>query len=437
MFSKATWDLNQIVNAKYKWQFIGIPVQSMNVLPTFFGGFVRQYNETGRGSGFLETNRWIQLQNNDVMEAVNGYQIVQPTAKKYEFQGTLYNKSFQKTLNYTTGSDFPGQHLIGNPYTAAIDISQITFGPNTKQTVYLYNTGTFDSWNAFRSNTSADSTSFTSGQYTAIPKETAGSNGLPRQIPSMQAFMVRTLGTTDGMVTVDYNAVRQRNFSIQRTKKNQLASLRINLIGEKMDNDVMWLFSHEGTTRNFDNGWDAFKLAGDAGTARIQAVENGINYQINAVPDINETLLSARAGANDTSYKLRISNENMDSRHQSLYLLDLITNELTDISAPVTEYFFNMTNTSSEPRFKILTSAGITTALRNTSVQYNNGKLLWPNHSEISNIRIYNVQGIEIFRIDPSNLAHNYVDKRLVPGVYLFKTTMYDNTLKSGKIIVE
>jgi len=362
MYSKASWTVVNNVRSDYKWQFFGIPVKtSAYATPLFTGSFVRKHNEAGSNT---TSNLWIQLAGGNAMQNINGYEIAQVAPTIYSFTGELYNQSFTKTLSYTpktSGSQYPGQHLIGNPYTSAIDINQITFDANTQATVYLYNTGSLANWENFKGVTRMDSTVYTPGQYITIPKNVAGSDSIPRQIPSMQAFMVKTLGSTPGSVTINYNAVKQKNFSVQRAKQESLSSLRFNLIGATADHDVAWIFSHEGTTRGYDNGWDGPKMAGDAGTARIQSVEADNNYQINTVPDIHETVLSARAGKNDTQYKLVVTNENMLSKYNNIYLLDLKTNALVDISRSRTEYFFSMTNTSSEPRFKVLTSAGLTT----------------------------------------------------------------------------
>jgi hypothetical protein len=231
--------------------------------------------------------------------------------------------------------------------------------------------------------------------------------------------------------------VKQKIFSVQRAKQESLSSMRINLIGEKMDHDVMWIFSKEGTTRGYDNGWDGPKMAGDAGTARIQAVEADNIYQINTVPDVNETVISARAGNTDISYKLKITNENMLSQYNVLYLYDILTKALIDISLPETEYFFTMTNTSSEPRFKILTSAGMTTGLSNTSVNYSNGRLTCVDWSKLSDIKIFNIQGIEVSNINLSNRRANAIDTGLTQGVYILKITTKDTAQYSTKIIVD
>jgi hypothetical protein len=416
---------------------MGIPVQSLPALPTFYGGFVRRYNEGGIGYGYELTKRWIQLQNEDDMEYLSGYEIVQPTAKKYEFPGTLYNQDINMTLSYTEGADYPGQHLIGNPYTAAIAISGIHLSSTMDSTIYIYNTGTFSSWLEFKSSNTNIETVYTPGQYIAVPIGVAGVANIPGQIPAMQAFMVKTKSSTPGSIFVEYNAVKQKNSAVIRTKKATKSWMRFNLIGATADQDVMWLFSKEGSTRDYDNGWDGRKLAGDAGTARIQAVEGNSTFQIDVVPDINNTIISARAGRNDTQYKLKIVNENMLSEYNSIYLLDLKANQLVDISQSETEYMFTMTNTSSEPRFKILTSAGMTTGLGNTTVNYSNGKLICPNWDDLSEVKVFDIRGVEVSNLKISDLKNNAMDIGLTKGVYILKITTKNKSQYCTKVIVE
>lgn len=439
MYSKAGWTETNGVRSNYRWQFIGIPVQSLPILPTFYGAFVRKYNESGKGAGYLTTNRWMQLQNGDTMEAVNGYEIVQAEAKTYEFDGTLFNQDINLTLNYTSGADNPGQHLIGNPYTAAIAISQIHLSSTMDSTIYIYNTGTIANWSAFLGNQSSIAASYNAGQYTTVPLGIAGRAGIPGQIPSMQAFMVKTKGTAPGTIFVDYDAVKQDNKTMQRAKKTPLAWMRLNLIGATADQDVMWVFSKEGSTRDYDNGWDGRKLAGDAGTARIQAVEGASTYQIDVVPDINETVISARAGRNDTEYKLKIENENMLSDYNSIYLLDLKTNDIVDISQSGSEYRFTMTNTSSEPRFKILTSAGLTTGIKNQNSDFyvtkNEEEILIHNLSGQSGmLTVFDFKGMVLANYKYSNEKSSTFKLKVPIEVLIFKALDESGKITTGKI---
>jgi hypothetical protein len=446
MYSKASWDMGQPSGSQYKWQYFGIPVKtSAYAMPLFEGSYVRKHNEAGKFQGYGSDKLWMQLYPNDAMTNISGYELVQASPTFYTFTGELFNESFTKTLTYTpttAGSQYPGQHVIGNPYTSAIDIKQITFGANTQAIVYLYNTGTFNNWSDSIGKLSADSTAYTAGQYIAIPYQTAGSNKLPRQIPSMQAFMVKTSTAAEGSVTVNYNAVKQKNFSVQRTKQELLSSIRINLVGATTDNDVMWIFSQEGTTRGYDNGWDGPKLAGDAGTARIQAVEGEDWYQIDAVPDVNGTEIWARRGSKDSNYKLKITCENMMNNYSQLYLKDLETNALIELSQNETEYNFTMTNTSSALRFKILTSAGLTTDINNQLTHFyitlNDQKIVLNNLTGKEGvIHIYNLNGIEIFNTTYSKERTSEVERNLYTGIYIYKAIHENGTVSSGKFSLD
>lgn len=442
MYSRALWDKGQVSGNQYKWQYFGLPVKtSAYAMPLFEGAYVRKHNEAGWYQGYGSDKLWMQLYPNDAMTNISGYELVQTAPTIYTFTGELFNQTFSKTLTHTAGAQYPGQHVIGNPYTAAIDIKEIEFGANTQAIVYLYNTGTFNSWNSYKGVIRMDSTIFTPGQYISIPKNVAGADSLPRQIPSMQAFMVKTSTAAEGSVTINYSAVKQKNFSVQRARQEALSSLRLNLIGATADNDVMWIFSQEGTTRGYDNGWDGPKMTGDAGTARIQAVESDNIYQINTVPDVNETVISARAGRNDTSYKLKITNENMQSKYNNLYLLDLKTNDMIDISQPVTEYFFTMTNTSSEPRFKILTSAGITTGIPESSTELfaktiGNKLIICNNTKQKGTVTVYDAKGVVIIQQPYAENYNKVIDLPNETGIYIYKLVNNNGLTYSSKAVL-
>ena len=123
MYSLATWNLINPVGSKYKWQFFGIPVRSLvTASPTFDGAYVRELHEDDSPA------HWDQLNNASGLTSFHGYEITQAAAKVYVIQGQLENSDYVATLPYTSGKSYPGQSLIGNPYTAAINITKIVFG---------------------------------------------------------------------------------------------------------------------------------------------------------------------------------------------------------------------------------------------------------------------------------------------------------------------
>ncbi|MEI7503350.1 MAG: hypothetical protein WCJ61_08690, partial [Paludibacter sp.] len=194
MYSKASWNgsLSNLDNNKYKWQYFGIPVDTLPANPTFYGGYVRYWEETGDNI----TNHWLPMTTTSKLSPFVGYEICQIRPKIYTFNGNLVNRDFSQTdLAYTTSALYPGQHIFANPYTAAINISALAgaFGKNMEEAVYLYNAGTYSQWEASNGAGKNDSTTTNPGQYTVSTPLSAGraNIGVPTQIPSMQAFLVK------------------------------------------------------------------------------------------------------------------------------------------------------------------------------------------------------------------------------------------------------
>ena len=431
MYSVASWTVTGGVRSNYRWQFVGIPVTTVTADPTFYGGFVRQYNESGKGSGYLATNRWMQLVNTSTLTPFTGYEIVQQTAKTYVFQGQLINSNYSQVLPRTSSSDYPGQHLLSNPYTAAIDIRQLSFGDDFDKTVYLYNTGSLAEWSA------QTGSGENPGQYISSTLETAGSGGIPWQIPSMQGFLIKIINPTptSTLFEIPYSSVITKNVTKQRTKASKSTAekiyTRIDVAGTRYT-DKMWIFTDPTCTRGFDNGWDGEKLSGSTLAPQLWAMETVGNYQIDAVGDINNTELGFTRGE-DTNYKLTFTHQNLYAQYSALYLIDLQTNSVTDITQSGTQYSFTATATSPTKRFKIVTSPGISTGLdpnlNNRLKIYSFEKTIYINNAtdETGDVTIYDVAGrmIEKIRYNPNSVtttntnlaAGSYVAKSHITGV--------------------
>ncbi|MFT3751905.1 MAG: hypothetical protein QM800_03165 [Paludibacter sp.] len=164
MYTKAA-AANQNPYSNYKWEYFGIPLQSVTADPTFYGSYIRKYEEAGTSSA----TRWINLTNSSVLTPGTGYEITQPTPTTIYFSGQLVNGNITKPLQYTQGAQYPGQNILSNPYTAGIDIALLNFGTGTDETVYLYNTGSAADWSYAGGGANGDEP----GQYSAIPKYAA------------------------------------------------------------------------------------------------------------------------------------------------------------------------------------------------------------------------------------------------------------------------
>lgn len=354
MFSKAEWNLSLAPRSKFKWQFFGIPVTALTYSNSFSGCYVREWDEsvTDFYDVWVRRNNAasLQLSASSTLTAGLGYELVQENNKKYTFAGNLVRTNFSKTLPYTSTAYFKGQSILSNPYTAAMNISQLTFGANTVNAVYLYNTGTFNDW------TVADGENVPGsgpGTYTVSTPGSVGLPGVPTQIPSMQAFLVKATANT-GSVSYLYNNL-MANAEMQRAKQvTSKTGMKIDLIGATYS-DRMWILLDDNCTQAFDNGYDGPKMLGDESVSQLYGFGVDDIYQINAISDVNESYLGVKPGL-DTQFKLVFNHQNIESKYAALYLIDLIDNKVVDITQDGTEYSFTSTSTDNEKRFKIVST---------------------------------------------------------------------------------
>ncbi len=372
MYSRSTWDTSKTSGSKYNWQFFGIPIRTLPALPTFYGGYVRAKLE----SGTTTANHWQYLTNSSSLSPFYGYELCFQTQRTITFSGELVNSNFSSgQLPKTTGALYPGQILFANPYTAAIDISQIEFGSDMEATVYLYNTGTFNAW--LESSTKIGDIP---GSYISIPKNLAGYTDIPRQVPSMSSMLTKVItSTTNAYVNLNYSSVVMGNTDRQRAPGRQTAKLKeddlistIVRVDGPASGDKVWLFTSEQFTRTFDNGYDGKKIYPATGKARLFASESDNDYQINAVDDLNNTVMKFRAATGDTNYTLTFEHKNTENRYESIYLYDMIDDKLTDITESGSIYSFTASNTTSSVlRFRIIANpigSGVSTSNVNVNV---------------------------------------------------------------------
>jgi len=346
MYTKASKATN------YKWQFFGIPLRTMVANPTFYGSYVRQMYEDNNPA------HWFQLSNNSTLSSFTGYEITQLTPKTIYFEGELENRDFYSgKLAMTTDVTYPGQHLIGNSYTAAIDIKKIVFGSADssiiENTVYLYNTGSYAEWTSTGLGTISGTSA---GQYIAVPVMNAGQIGLPGQVPSMQAFLLRVMSDNAlATIAIPYSATGTvvKNTEIQRAKAVGKVGMRIDVSGSHFS-DRMWVFIEPGCTRNFDNGWDGYKFQGSELAPQLYAIEANVNYQVSTVNDIHNTEIGFKPGL-DSVFTMIFTNQHLGKSYKNIYLIDLQDSITTDITQSGTSYTFAAGTDAPEKRFKIVT----------------------------------------------------------------------------------
>lgn len=443
MYSEAKYDLALPAGSKYTWQYFGIPVTSLAYSPTFSSGYVRKWDEsvTSYSDVWVKDNNGtsLRLSAGSTLEPGKGYELVQAANNKYSFRGTLVHSDFNQSLPYTPTAYFKGQTILSNPYTAAMDIKEITFGENTLAAVYLYNTGTFNDWSSADAENKPGSGP---GTYTVTTPGSAGVDGVPTQIPSMQGFLVKSIAVGGGSVSYRYSDLIKNSERQRAKKQTDAASTKIgtmiDVIGTNYS-DRMWLLDDATCTRNFDNGYDGPKMLGFTEVSQLYAMEEDGIYQIDAVNDLNNTYLGFQPGT-ETSFKLIFKHQNTDLKYSQLFLVDLVANTTKDITQSGTEYLFTSTATDATKRFKIISTTivtGLDKTIGSTSLNiFNSDKTIVVNNTSTSagKLSVFDTTGriIQVSDFGPGCLTN--IQTTLSKGTYIIKAVT--NTEKASKCII-
>ena len=80
----------QTFTSTYRWQYFGVPVESVQANPTFYGAYIRMYDEKYNGDNKRFFQKWRKITNNDNLTAFKGYEITRKTPETYSIQGKLF-----------------------------------------------------------------------------------------------------------------------------------------------------------------------------------------------------------------------------------------------------------------------------------------------------------------------------------------------------------
>ncbi len=404
------------------WQYFGIPVDSFPA-GQMHGAYVREFGHTRRethNDGSTSYIYWEWLDNNSVLTPFTGYEISVANSHNglFTFSGNLLTTGRTIPVEYRDSDHFFGRWILSNPFTAALDITtDIDFGNDFEQAVYLFNTGSVNHWES--GGGSGSVTGNAAGQYTVLTTISAGGRG--GIIPSLQGFMVKMSGTpVDGQnynLTLKYPSVARnsnmRSKDIEDTNEEELPYTDILLLSGDTIKDRVWLYTHTEATHSFDNGLDGRKIFGNSSLAQLYVSGEDGDYQLNALPDIDGTLIAFKAQVGINEYTLRFNHANSGQVYRSIILIDLHTGKQMDISSGG-EYHFIATNEENASKRFLITTQNINAA----------------DNAE-AEIRIFNRDGInglinssqEELQVSLYNISGKLTDRFILPAFsskYLF-----------------
>ena len=365
-----------LFTASYRWQFIGIPVEG-EVANAFYGSYLRKYDETYNDPNQYY-RKWRKIGANETwqpLEPFAGYEVTSRTPKIYVFKGRLLHCPQELTLTRQAAEVTAvassvtdprkrhwglGQNVVGNSYTHAITtyrgIIWQELHPNKysdldsmpiEATIYLYNTGNIAEW-------AGGSTWSGAGSWEAVPTNIV-TYRKSQSIPSMQGFMIKFRDDTLQLKGVgdpvkfkigienEYYAPYGGNQQPQRAPQADPSDLvhgylKIGLTSRRSVSSIS-LVEAEGTTDEFDNGWDGMQLnTGRSSSATLFVPSAYGDLQVST----SDNIVGDRFGIvnnGDTTYRLTVIRHRLDNRGD-LYLYDVATNRYTLLAADTTVYDF-------------------------------------------------------------------------------------------------
>ena len=398
MYSASYWETVAGKKKKY-WSYVGVPIADVEIPDYFYLGFTYLYDET---SG------WIKKWDGSVLQPFEGIGLSMQAGHRETFRGTLASTKTKEITLTKTAEGGDGENLIGNSWTAPIQIANFEtadFGGATA-TVYIYNTGRDDVYqNPTVVTADADNDgAATAGQWVGVPIGVAGLSGYTglKVIPAMNAFQVKTSSTAT--LTLDYDKLVRKNAASNDQINNPLraprrdapneveALMRVRVSGEKTHTDV-WLLQDERFSDGFDNGWEATYAECDNRSAQLYAVSELGQMAFIAKPDLEGTPIGFAPSRDGNLYTFSFQYTGGDT----YYLNDLKEEKSTLIEAENT-YLFTYEAGEMSPRFLISTtpfeSPSVTTGVGNVGHSEKAQKIIYNDHVYIiRGGKIYDVMG--------------------------------------------
>ena len=374
MYSPAYYEGGKVTDGHERiWSYVAIPVQEGTVPQIFNGAYTYLWSEK---------EGWIRYNDGYTFDAFDGIALSQPLPQTFTFAGNLaLAQKYEFTLTNTKNSTMKGMNLIGNSWTAPIQITKLKdtdFGKGLEATVYIYSTGRDPKNGPATTATEGD---FAAGYWTAIPIETAKTQDWdgPTIIPAMQAFEVNfatDATTTSATLTLDYNTIVRASGVDYSTLNQKLYAPGRNSTAEILQPDPsapapyeptmlrirvadtaacynLHLLQGERFSEGFDNGWDGFYTGTDGRAPGLCALTTAGEMQVSAQPEIDNTTLVFTPGRSNTyTFSFCLTETEDEPLAQPLYLNDMQLRKSCLIDDSHT-YTFQSSENDMENRFVI------------------------------------------------------------------------------------
>ncbi|GAL84448.1 leucine-rich repeat protein [Sporocytophaga myxococcoides] len=325
------------------WSFVGNPMINQTLatlnasIPLGFGGKNQSiYSYDGKNTSL---NHWVAPTGlSSAYTPGTGFRVYSFQSDRIIFAGTPFRGT--KDLNVTfdaAGYDNGGWNLVANPYLSPIDWTNADGWTKTNITSGIY------IWNPAKSG------------YASYVNGASTNDGGPT-IATGQAFFIKANGANPKLI-VNENAKSKQSNSFLRSGFVQ-PSLKV-LLNDKTEelSDELLFRAADGSTGNFDDDFDAYKLPGSVVNISTKS-SDGKDLSINSLPDLSGTfplnITTARTG------KFSLSFKNIETLEgTNAYLLDKLLGTEVEISNE-TDYEFTTNTTETPDRFRVSFTSVVT-----------------------------------------------------------------------------
>ncbi|MCD4789759.1 MAG: hypothetical protein K8R37_07130, partial [Bacteroidales bacterium] len=232
----------------------------------------------------------------------------------------MHTGPYNILFTYTSGTNFAGWNLLGNPYPCTIDPLAITWDPNLNQSLYFWdgNVNNYFTW----------------------------AGGVGPNIPPTQGFFVNAFGDGTFILTGEERIHDNENTWFKSDIEN-LLTLKASANGNDYY-DLTHIRFLEEATSEFDKEWDAYKLfSGVPGVPQIYTSTTNDMLSINTQSVTPSVPLAFTAGQSGTYTIDAIET----SDFSNVLLEDLFTGILIDLL--ISSYTFDYTAGDDPDRFII------------------------------------------------------------------------------------
>jgi hypothetical protein len=350
-----------------------------------------------------------------------GYAVNAGAGQTVTYRGGFSGSDFTENLSYSNSGDpaMDGWHLLGNPYTAALDWDQMdaTNSGNFSSTVYYWNPAT--------------------SQYEMYNATTATGMG-NAIIPPGQGFFVHNTSGGAANFAVNQSAQVGTASSFYKTSGAAVAThLQLHIENPNGDGDNTFVVFDGGATEQFESRYDAYKLFTDQKVPSLFTQWEGQAYAQSAFPELTQERsvpLHARF-EHDGNYTLTAEAVHEFGANDEIWLEDLKTGKLTNFSVASASYNFQATAGEDEGRFMLHFKAGQTTARpgqQHAEVAniYSSGKTVvvefaQERAAQPAQVSVYSLSGQQVASQErPAQQAQMRMAlPHLADGIYLVKVT--------------